>query len=216
VEAILTPYATVKPAHRRSRSVTRIGLERALLRQFARLEPGVVLDVGSKASPYKDRIPHTRYLRLDLDPRTAPDLCCDVQAIDCADAQFDALIATEVLEHILEPQRAVDEMWRVLRPGGVCIASTRFLYPYHPDPRDYYRFTWDSLAHLFRRFTQVEVIPHGNRLQAVWSLLDHGIARGILRPFNPLIARVNFERTRVPLGFVVFAKRGSQDDTEPA
>jgi SAM-dependent methyltransferase len=190
--------------------VTRIALELALLRQFARLEPGVVLDVGSKASPYKDRIPHTRYLRLDLDPRTAPDLCCDVQAIECEDAQFDALIATEVLEHLSEPQRAVDEMLRVLRPGGACIASTRFLYPYHPDPRDYYRFTWDSLGHLFRRFSEVEVMHHGNRLQAVWTLLDHGIGRGLLRPFNPLIARVHFERTRVPLGFVVFARKGRE------
>ena len=187
------------------RSVARISLERELLRHFARLEPGVVLDVGSKRSPYRDKIPHTRYLRLDIDPRRQADLCCDIQDIRSEPEAFDTVIATEVLEHVREPQRAVDEIRRVLKPGGVCILSTRFMHPIHGDPHDYYRFTWDSLRHLFRAFTSVEVHHHGNRLQALWQLCEHGRLKPLFLLLSPLVAGVHVRKTKTPLGFVVYA-----------
>ena len=50
------------------RSVTRLTLERELRKQFQRLTPGVVLDVGAKAAPYQDYVRAKRYVRLDIDP----------------------------------------------------------------------------------------------------------------------------------------------------
>jgi len=187
--------------------VTRLSLDRALRAEFARLRPGVVLDVGSKLSPYREWIPSTRYLRLDIDPKSGPDLCCDVTDIRAGAAEFDAVIATEVLEHLPEPQRAIDEFLRILKPGGVCILSTRFICQYHADPQDYFRYTGDGLRHLFRRFSKVEVRHHGNRFQSIWALLDHGNLRVLMRPLNPLVARLDAKRTKAPLGFVVRAEK---------
>jgi SAM-dependent methyltransferase len=39
------------------------------------------------------------------------------------DATMDVVLCTSVLEHLWEPQRALDEMRRLLRPGGVCLVN---------------------------------------------------------------------------------------------
>ncbi len=195
----------------RQPTVTRITLNQELERQFERLRQrgaGVVLDVGAKHAPYRDAIGATEYLTLDVDPSCEPDLCCDLHHVDRPDASFDAIIATEVLEHLYAPDRAVEEIRRLLTPRGVCIVSTRFIYEYHPDPQDYFRFSRDGLQYLFRNFTHIEIIPHGNRLQAIWQLIA-GSKRtlGLVSWLNPAVARIRQAKTRCPLGFVVWAER---------
>lgn len=191
----------------RIRSVTRITLDVELKRQFKRLRKGIVLDVGAKDSPYKIFIPFTTYLRLDTSNETQPDICDDLHEVEWESDYFDTVIATEVLEHLYDPHKAVNEIYRLLKPGGVCIASTRFIFPYHAGPNDYYRFTWDSLRYIFNEFTEVEIIAHGNRLQAIWQLMNYGKERYILNIFNSIIASVRFKTTRFPLGFVIYAKK---------
>ena len=188
--------------------MNRLSLERELKRQFLRLTPGVVLDVGAKAAPYEQYVRAERYLRLDIDSRKKPDICCDLHELEWSGDPFDTVIAIEVLEHLYDPQRAIDRIYRVLKPGGICILSTRFMYRYHPDPQDHYRFTWDSLKHLFRNFRHVEVIHHGNKLQVLWEIINAGgRSRVVLNLLNPLIARVSSTRTKFPLGFVVYAQK---------
>jgi hypothetical protein len=94
-------------------SVVRIGLNRELKRQFSRLKKGVVMDVGSKLSPYKSLIPSTEYLRLDIDPDSKPNICSDLHSIIGYDNYFDTVIATEVLEHLYDPQLAIDQLYTV-------------------------------------------------------------------------------------------------------
>ncbi len=189
------------------RSVTRIAHDIEIRRYFKRLSPGIVLDVGAKRSPYRKDIPATRFMTMDMDADLKPDVCCDIHAIEWQDGYFDTMIATQVLEHVRDPQRAVDEIRRVLKPNGVCIASVPFIYPYHPDPLDYYRYTPDSLKYLFRDFSAVEVAHYGSRVQSVWQLINRGtiITGPFLNLLNPLLARVRFKKTYVPSGFIVFA-----------
>ena len=187
-------------------SVNRITLDRELRRQFQRLKPGLVLDVGAKSAPYRQYVPATRYMRLDIDPSRHPDICCDVHELSWETDFFDTVLAIEILEHLYDPQRAVDRLCGVLKPGGVCILSTRFLYRYHPDPEDHYRFTWDSLRHLFKDFRHVEVYHHGNRVQVLWEIINAGgRSRVVLNLLNPVIASFNSRQTKFPLGFVVYA-----------
>ena len=82
------------------------------------------------------------------------------------------------------------------------------MYRYHPDPQDHYRFTWDSLRHLFRNFRHVEVHHHGNRAQVIWEMVNAGgRSRVFLNLLNPLVARLNSQETKFPLGFVVWAEK---------
>ena len=166
------------------------------------------MDVGAKGSPYVDVIPHKQLLSLDIDPSNNPDICCDIHDLEWEGNYFDMVIAVEVLEHLQDPQRAVNKIYRILKSGGVTIVSTRFLHRYHPDPTDFYRFTLDSLRHLFRDFTEVDILHHGNRVQVGWELINAGgRSRVLLNLFNPLISRCESKSTDCPLGFVVRAEK---------
>ena len=82
------------------------------------------------------------------------------------DDTFDFLVCDQVLEHVRgNPQQAVDESRRVLRPGGVAVHTTCVLNELHGLPNDYWRFTPNGLAYLFRDYSRIlEVGSWGNRL----------------------------------------------------
>ena len=182
-------------------------LERALFPTVAALQPGVVLDVGAKRAPYRDLVPATQYMTLDIRPESGADIVGDIHDIPREASSIDNVIATEVLEHCRDPFRAVAEIYRILRPGGVCVLSTRFVHPFHPDPHDYFRFTSEGLAEIFAVFTTVQVTPLGNRLGSIWMLLPRRPrALGwFLSLFNPAIASTRANRNLGPCGFLVRA-----------
>ena len=194
---------------RSRRSAARITLERALDRVLIDLPSGVVLDVGAKWAQYRDRVPQTEYLTLDIRPESGPDIVGDLHDVPRESSSVDTVIATEVLEHCYDPAQAVDEIHRLLRPGGVCVITTRFIHLYHPDPHDYFRFTRDGLAHLFRAFSEVQIQPLGNRIHAVWMLLPHRPrpVGWLMAACTPLVASIDMPRTSNPCGYLVRAVR---------
>jgi SAM-dependent methyltransferase len=137
------------------------------LRPFATGEP--VLDIGSGNSPYAALFPN----RLCLDVRLRPDVKVrgDAHALPFRSESFELILFTEVLEHTIEPQRVVDELQRVLRPGGRVLLTTRFIFPLHDVPGDYYRFTDRALAYLFRRWSSVDIRAEATSAETLGVLL---------------------------------------------
>lgn len=74
-------------------------------------EPGI-------AHRLEQRVP--RYVTADLEPGRA-DLALDITALDLADASFDGVLCSHVLEHVPDDEAAMRELRRVLRPGGWAI-----------------------------------------------------------------------------------------------
>jgi SAM-dependent methyltransferase len=90
---------------------------------------------------------------LDIDPSRKPDIICDAHDMKpITDNSFDCVFVFEVLEHCHSPHLVSAEILRVLKPGGLCIGSTPFLYPLHDLPYDFYRFTEFGLKKLFENF----------------------------------------------------------------
>jgi SAM-dependent methyltransferase len=188
-------------------SVSRRSLERALGPVLAGLVPGVVMDVGAKDARYRSQVPATEYLTLDIRPDVGADIVGDLHDVPRDAGSLDTVIATEVLEHCHDPARAVREIHRILRPDGVCVLSTRFIHPYHPDPHDYFRFSRDGLELLFADFSRVELTPLGNRLQSIWLMLPSRPVpvSWILGLLDPIVANTRSGDTRFPGGFLVRA-----------
>lgn len=118
---------------------------RAFLEKYKTTE--LVLDVGSGGADQHVLFPNRT--TIDVDPARNPEIVGDAQEMPFADATYNTILCTEVLEHIPDPQKAVDEMYRVLKPGGTLILTTRFLFPVHDAPGDYWRFTPYGLQALF-------------------------------------------------------------------
>jgi SAM-dependent methyltransferase len=155
----------------------------------ARLGPDArVLDVGAKRAPYRTYFQDSRFETVDVRPEVNPDFLADVQelsrVVPC-DA-YDLVICTEVLEHVENPRRAVDEIRKILKPNGTLLATTPFIVPYHPDPTDYWRMTPEAWRLALREWSSVEITAHGNRPLAAWYLLETGWGSP-LKLVNPLV-----------------------------
>ncbi|MDY7012477.1 MAG: class I SAM-dependent methyltransferase [Cyanobacteriota bacterium] len=87
-----------------------------------------------------------------------------------AEGEFDCVLSDQVLEHIEgNPQAAIDETFRVLKPGGIAIHTTCFINPVHKCPGDFWRYTPDALKLLCQNFnTIIDVGGWGNRY--VWII----------------------------------------------
>ena len=59
--------------------------------------------------------------------------------------EADAVLSSQVLEHVSEPAEYLTEAYRVLRDNGLLILSTHGLWRYHPDPFDFWRWTCSGL-----------------------------------------------------------------------
>jgi len=83
----------------------------------------------------------------NLDVAKAPyvHVIGDGHALPFATNTFHGVLCRAVLEHLRDPQQAVAEILRVLRPGGFILASVPFAFPYHGHPDDYQRFTASGL-----------------------------------------------------------------------
>ncbi len=135
----------------------RAGIVRALRESLPEMR-GTVLDVGCGHSPYRELLlsaPRaTRYVGLDLaDHRSyenSPDLVWDGKTIPLADRSVETIVATEVLEHVPDPQAHLAELYRVLEPNGKVFASVPFFWMLHEVPHDEFRYTPFSLERLFR------------------------------------------------------------------
>jgi SAM-dependent methyltransferase len=74
------------------------------------------------------------------------------------EGSFDFVLTDQVLEHVAgNPQLAINESWRVLRPGGIAVHTTCFINPIHDAPHDYWRFTPAALKLLLEnaRFSNI-------------------------------------------------------------
>ena len=108
---------------------------------------GRVLDYGCADLPYRHLFPaDADYLAADLagNPRANVEVAAD-GTVPVEDASCDAVISTQVLEHVTDPAVYLAECARVLRPGGRLLLSTHGLMVWHPDPVDLWRWTCEGL-----------------------------------------------------------------------
>jgi len=68
---------------------------------------------------------------------------------------FDAVISKAVFEHLARPWEMADELYRVLKPGGLLHVDTAFMYPLHADPYHFFNMTLHGANEIFKRFKTV-------------------------------------------------------------
>ncbi|MEQ6341789.1 MAG: methyltransferase domain-containing protein [Gammaproteobacteria bacterium] len=126
---------------------------------------GRIIDIGCGTKPYAELLKSyvTEHVGVDHEgtfhSKDNVDLFGTAYVIPAEDSSFDSALCSAVLEHLEEPEQALRECYRVLKPGGVAIYSVPFIWHLHEEPRDFYRFSKYGLDYLFKKvgFEVVEI-----------------------------------------------------------
>lgn len=103
-----------------------------------------VVDVGCGASPYRDLIVAEHYVGIDHEPMPqvgTTRLAGDATELPMRSSACDAVICTEVIEHVVDEHRLAAELARIAGPGALLILSAPFVHGLHEAPRDFRRLT---------------------------------------------------------------------------
>jgi SAM-dependent methyltransferase len=142
-----------RPWHRYAHHIRTLPVRLEALAPELRLPPGGrLLDYGCADVPYRGFFgDDVEYVAADLagNPHATLELNPD-GTVPLPDDSFDAVMSTQVLEHVDDPALYLAESFRVLRPGGRLLLSTHGTFVYHPDPDDYWRWTRAGLQKVVR------------------------------------------------------------------
>jgi SAM-dependent methyltransferase len=138
-----------------------------------------VLDVWCGSRPYEDLLPPTaQWVGLDVEenPYGVADVVSNV-VLPFADESFDLVTCIEAFQWIPDPQHAVSEFRRVLRPGGSVLVTLPFAFEYDravPESR----YTEHELRAFFEGWTDLDITENGGRA-VVWTVLTESILAGM-------------------------------------
>ncbi|MDP4195509.1 MAG: glycosyltransferase [Bacteroidota bacterium] len=179
-----------------------------------------VLDVGAGTCPYKYLFNHCDYKTHDFKKYEGVklngeqdygkiDYVSDIVNIPIEDNSFDVILCTEVLEHVPEPAKALEEMSRLLRPGGRLLITAPLGSGLHQLPYHYYGgYTPEWYKHFGEKFglNVVEITPNGGFFKLlsqetarfVWTLPKHRHLHGeseenLKKLFGELLPRFLYE-----------------------
>jgi ubiquinone/menaquinone biosynthesis C-methylase UbiE len=199
---------------------------------------GNVLDIGCGQSPYKFLLSpsRTKYFGIDIadaekfDYNNSDITPFNGEDIPFENEKFDGVICTEVLEHVQNYQKLIDEMHRTMKPGAKGIATIPWSARYHYIPYDFFRYTPSSLKTMFSKFSEVKIKNRGtdianiaNKVIVLWfrNLLPSQGWKWIFVPvwivFSPVLILVviiahfslllNLGSDEDPLGYTVLVKK---------
>lgn len=137
---------------------------------------GPVVEIGARpAEGQEDSLdlrslfPGEEFVGCDIQPGPRVDRIEDVHALTFDSDSVGSFLALDTLEHVRDPIRAVQEMHRVLRPGGVLLLSSVMFFPIHAHPWDFWRFTPEGFAQLLAPFPSSLVMTLG------WELMPETV-----------------------------------------
>jgi SAM-dependent methyltransferase len=158
--------------------------------QVRAMQAPTLLELGSRnvtGATYRQHFPDVgRYIGCDIHPGPGVDLVADIHRLSEAvePNSVDAVFSISVFEHLVFPWKAVLEINKVLKPGGLIFVSTHPSWPAHELPWDFWRFPVGGLRYLLSPPTGFEVIRAAEGLPAkMYSLSGDPPTRG-LRDFH--------------------------------
>lgn len=136
---------------------------------------GPVVEIGSRPAEsqediafLRDLVGITPYVGCDIQRGSNVDVVTDIHRLPFRDESVGTVLCVEVLEHVHDPLRAVEEIHRVLVPGGIAVLTSVMFMPVHAHPWDFWRFTPEGFAQLFEPFETslafgygMDVLPEG-------------------------------------------------------
>lgn len=178
----------------------------------------VILDMGGGKRfqkwlrQYERLFVGVEYKTFDFDESTSPDIVGDIHNIPLEDKSIDAVICYSVLEHVIDPVRAIAEIHRVLKDRGKLLLYVPSTYPYHAHRGhypDYWRFFDDTVELLFEDWSNSEVQKVGGYFRALFFFLPlQQHMRWLLDPLSyALDTAFRTDQRSTTSGYIVYAEK---------
>jgi len=143
------------------------------------LPPGArVLDIGAGDAPYRELFDHCEYITVDWansphEDAATVDIASSIDDLPIEDASFDAVLSTQVLEHVAAPIDVLREAHRVLRVGGALLVTVPFVWEEHEQPFDFQRFSSSGVSHALESagFADISVRPRNDYFTTLAQLM---------------------------------------------
>lgn len=139
-----------------------------------------VLDIGMAMRDKHKDIKSKLLETLDVnDFGNYPDIVCDICSnIEGLENKYNKIICLAILEHVYDPFKAVNNLKKMLKDDGIIYGYVPYLYYYHAPKnlkfQDYFRFSKDALAYLFKDFKDIELFPIRGRISSPLNILFAG------------------------------------------
>lgn len=139
-----------------------------------------VLDVGGRNQHSRSNRrlrqlssnPKTKIISADIKTDYGPDIVDDICNSKIESNSYHAIYCNAVLEHVQEYEAAINNMYRILKPGGELFIYVPFFWCFH-DRMDYHRFTFAELDRMLSTFSEHKLfLPDDSGYGGVlWQLL---------------------------------------------
>ncbi len=128
-------------------------LEIDAARRFCPELKGKILDIGCGTKPFKSLLDKdSLYIGMEYSGLTQrPDLFGDANRLPFKDMSFDGVLLNEVIEHMPDPSKGIEEAYRVLKKDGKLFLTAPMYWRLHYAPQDYFRFTQYGLRHILTK-----------------------------------------------------------------
>lgn len=107
--------------------------------------------------------PDMRFVGCDLEPGPGVDEIEDLHHLTLRDESVGTVLLLDTIEHVREPWRAMAELRRCLKPGGLLVMSSVWYFPIHAYPDDYWRFSASAFRVLLEGLDEIAVVASGHR-----------------------------------------------------
>jgi SAM-dependent methyltransferase len=187
---------------------------RQLLKDNAQFIKGDVIDVGCGDGKHKEVILGLPNIKsyTGLEQNFKADIQADLnKRLPIEDNKYDTAILISVLEHLLEPQNALNEIARILKPNGYLLLTTVWVYPYHEAPGDYFRYNDKALEYLLGKagFKVEKVFSLGGTAMVVFTILRRQLP--FLNKISPVVDKLlslsRKQHKNTPAYFIVARKK---------
>ena len=130
--------------------------------------PGPIYEFGAYRVPgqdargyIRDCFPGREFVASDANAGPGVDKVLDLHQLALGDGTVGTAILLDTIEHVERPWEALQEIYRVLQPGGVVIMTSVMFFPIHLYPDDYWRFTASGFRALLKPFDAVVLASAG-------------------------------------------------------
>ena len=121
-----------------------------------------------------------------FDVKAGAQINFETDTLPAADGMYDTVLFLNVMEHIFNHQHIANEVLRITKPGGQVIGFVPFLMWYHPDHRDFFRYTHEALQMIFERAgaSKIEITAVA---PGPFTAAAHMIVQSFPRVLRPLV-----------------------------